>query len=172
MNKKDPVTGDLISINLLEYAVIVVNYFISSFILKTNHSALTKDPFPMLLNWADNQTAIAWTRKAASSNASGKALSRLLCAARINNPLGLTSDFIPGLSNETADAISRIQHSPGSPPNFSHFKSQLPKLHSCRRFLLSSDFLSTLLRALLEGLEPGVEITEMPGQWQPDSDII
>lgn len=117
----------------------------------------------MLLNWTGNRTAIAWARKAASTNSSGKALSCILCAAQRDQKLGLTSDFIQGKFNITADAISCIHPSSGCTPNFTTLKQVIPGLQGFHRFLISRQFLSILLQALLTGLDPGVDLPKIPG---------
>ena len=168
---RDYDTDSLVSINLLEFTVIIIDYAIAAYILKTSHSDLTSDPHPTLLNWADNMTAISWSKKAAASNTAGKSLSRIFAALRMDSALGLLSDFIAGKENIIANTISRF-HSPNSTPNFQNLSQQLPQLSSCRRFHLNNNFVSILLQALLKKHVPGTSIPKTPGHWQADSNSI
>eukprot|EP00978_Attheya_sp_CCMP212_P046585 scaffold400374_cov39-Attheya_sp.AAC.1 len=87
---RDPKTGETISINVLEYATVLINYAAA-----TDVFALINDPsapkYPVLLNWADNTATISWTKKMCKSSEGGKALSRILCSQMINNPMGLNA---------------------------------------------------------------------------------
>ena len=109
INKKDPTTGDLISINLLEFAVVIINYAAASYILSLCPPSMD-NPYPVLLNWADNMTCNKWAIKSATTNLAGRGLSRLLCSLMLNNILGLNSDFIRGIHNIIADIISRVPY--------------------------------------------------------------
>ena len=97
--------GEIISINLLEYIVIIINYAISTAIFKEKILG-AKFPHQTLLNWSDNRAAIAWTKQAAISTAGGKALSRIFCSISINNDLQCVSDYINTKQNVIADDIS------------------------------------------------------------------
>ena len=67
--------GTLTSINVLEYAVILVNYAAAYHFYHNNPDA--SDPFPMVLFHADNAASELWTEKACNSSLIGRALSRL-----------------------------------------------------------------------------------------------
>eukprot|EP00978_Attheya_sp_CCMP212_P027413 scaffold91767_cov39-Attheya_sp.AAC.1 len=101
---RDPKTGETISINVLEYATVLINYTAA-----TDAFALINDPsapkYPVLLNWADNTAAISWTKKMCKSSEGGKALSlsRILCSQMINNPMGLNAAHVAGVENILAD---------------------------------------------------------------------
>ena len=148
--------------------MVVITYIISSAVVKDNHKNLTQDPYPILLNWADNTTANSWTLKAAATNAAGKALSRIFCAARRGNVLGIIPKHIAGEANNTADAISRTNHTPGNPPDFARLL-KLSQLASCQRFQISNTLLSLILEALLHGLAPNVNLPKNIGQFVADS---
>ena len=108
---KDPSTGELISINLLEYATAIINYTDATVALQTDPSLLSKDnPFPVLLNFADNESTNSWIRKTPYSAPKHRALSRILYNLRVNNPLGLNSSYISTFDNFIADFISRLHH--------------------------------------------------------------
>ena len=171
IKKRDPSTGELISINLLEFAVIVVNYLISSLCLNDNPD-ITTDPYPSLINHADNTTAVSWTRKGATSNEAGKALCKILCAARINNRLGLTAQFLPGEKNIIADRISRVHPVSGNAPNFKKIIQEFPELANCRRFHPSKELLSCLFSALLKGQVTVEKLPSNLGHWTAGNDTL
>ena len=170
INKKDSSTGELISINLLEFAVVIINYATASYALSLRPSSAT-NPYPVLLNWADNMTANKWALKAATTNLAGRGLSRLFCALRLNNSLGLNTDFIPGHKNIIADRISRVPTVSGCPPDFNFLSQEFPELSSCHRFHPSPELVSCLLRALLSTLEPGVPVLKTLGHMSPEKDF-
>ena len=70
---------ELVSINLLEFAVEIINYAAIIMMFKENPS-LCSHGFPMLLNWTDNTTSKSWIRKAASKTKKEK-LSNVCCVA-------------------------------------------------------------------------------------------
>ena len=166
VSKKDPSTGELVSINLLEFAVIIINYAAATHALSLLPSS-KGNPYATLLNWADSMTANSWCHKAASSNLASRSLSRLLCILRINNSLGLNTDFIPGLDNIIADMISRLHPVAGSAPDFNILFQAFPKLKTCRRFHPSARLLSDLMHALLTGLSPGLQRPKILGHFTP-----
>ena len=143
--------GELISINLLEYVVIIINYAISSYFYKTDNLGRTYK-YQTLLNWSDNRSAISWTKHAAKSSAGGKALSRIFCSLCINNPLQCISDYINTKENIIADDISRMKLA--STSNIDTLLQDHPVLRSCTRFHLNPDFVSCLMQALLLGHSP------------------
>ena len=52
MHKNDPSSGDIISIKLLEFAVIIINYVIATHVIFSNGSLLSRiNLYPVLLNW-------------------------------------------------------------------------------------------------------------------------
>ena len=167
ITKKDPSTGDLISINLLEFAVVIINYAAATHALSLLPPS-NRNPFPVLLNRADNMTANKWSLKAATTNLAGRSLSRLFCGLRLNNPLGLNCDFLPGHLNTIADRISRVSSMPGSPPDFTFLSQEFPELASCQRFHPSPELLSCLLQALHSKLGPGIHQPTTLGQMSPE----
>ena len=157
-----------ISINLLEYAAIIINYAAASHVLSTRQPN-PKNPYPVLLNLADNMSANSWTKKACSSNLAGRGLSRLFCSLRLNNSLGLNAEFIPGSSNTVADAISRVRPFSGSATDFTQLMQDYPELNSCHHFHPSAELLSCLMQGLLSKLGPGVQIPKTLGHLTPDN---
>ena len=168
---KDPSTGELISINLLEYATAIINYAAATVAIKSNPSLLSKDnPFPVLLNFADNESTNSWIRKTPYSTSKHRALSRILCNLRVNNPLGLNSSYISTFDNFIADFISRLHHVDfGTPCDPSIILQKYPTLTSCQRFQMSQEFYSSLIKGLLKGLQPGLHLIKTLGHMLVDS---
>ena len=128
----DPATDTFISINILEYAVVVITYLISSEQLHLHPSYNThNDPAPILLAYSDNTTAESWTRKCCHSSEAGRALSRIMCCLQINNSLGILPEHISGEDNFIADKISRIHPVSGVAPSFDNILQEFPQLVSC-----------------------------------------
>ena len=135
----------LVSINALEFAVIIISYAAAcdSFALMKHHAT----PYPVLLNWCDNTTSSAWIARASRSSAKGKALGRILCSYMINSPLAIRSNHIKGTLNYIADKISRT-HSSYSYPNFTTLLQDIPQLRSCRRYHPNPELVSAIFQAL------------------------
>jgi len=150
--------GELISINLLEYIVVIINYAICTYIFNTKNLNSVHQHHT-LLNWSDNKSAIAWTKQAAISTTGGKALSRIFCSICINNDLSCTSDYINTKKNIIADDLSRIKFA--SPKSFSLLLQAHPVLNSCEMFPLNPEFISCLTHAVLSGHSPPLQM--LPG---------
>ena len=101
-------------------------------------------------------SAKSWIKKAATKTKKGKALQRIVCGLMINNPVGLQADFIPGIDNILADAISRVYSKPNSAICFRSLTKEFPMILSWKRFHPSQELLSLLFSALLEDQEPGL----------------
>ena len=99
-------TDELISINALEFVVIILNYAACKLAL-LEEPGKHETPAPILLNHADNTSAICWTKRAARSSPIGKALGLVLCSLLMNSPLALQSEHIAGGDNVLADKISQ-----------------------------------------------------------------
>ncbi|KAL7544775.1 hypothetical protein ACHAWF_013580 [Thalassiosira exigua] len=99
--------GKLISINVLEYAALIINYAAATLFYRLHPDVC--DPYPLALFFADNTAAESWMMKACNSSLIGRALSRLQCAMMINNPLGFHTGHVTTLQNVIADKISRIK---------------------------------------------------------------
>ena len=83
----------------------IINYAAITVLFRENPS-LCRHLYPLLLNWIDNMNSKSWIRKAASRAKKGKALQRLLYSLIINIPVGLKAEYIEGVLNVLADAIS------------------------------------------------------------------
>jgi hypothetical protein len=144
-NNKDQ---KLISINVLEYAGVIINYIASTHYFR-EHKNDPEDPYPTVLLYADNTTAEAWTIKACKKSMIGRSLALLQCALMINNHVGIHVDHITTKDNEIADRISRIDHETNSNKYFASITQDFPQLKSCRRFHPSPELVSSIMEVLL-----------------------
>jgi hypothetical protein len=150
-NKK----GRLISINVLEFISVIINYAAAFTALQLDGC---DDPHPVLLNLCDNKSAIRWTIRFCKESLAGRALGRLFCMLLVNSNLGINSEWISTHENEIADAISRLklandQHS----FDYSTLKQQFPELASCRTFHPSQEFLSIIWQCVLTQKTPTLQ---------------
>ena len=152
----------IISINLLEYAVIIINYAVVTSIIKEK-KLCEKYKYQSLLNWSDNKTAISWTKKAAISTESGKALSRIFCSLCINNNINCVPDYINTKENVVADKISRSDNLFAM--DLQKIMQEHTELQRCRRYQLNPEFLSCLTQALLHGQSPPLGQLPKTGHW-------
>ena len=125
-------TNELVSINLLEFVIEIINYAAIS-VLFAQQPSLCQHEYPLLLNWTDNTTAKSWIRKAATRTQKGKALQRILCSLMINNPIGIEAKHIAGINNNLADAISRVYTSSYSKLSFTKVFQEFPQMRSWNR---------------------------------------
>ena len=73
----DNKNGRLISINILEFVVVIIDYCAALTVVTTEN--VTDDPHPILLNSADIISAHSWTMNACKSPKAGRLLTRLFC---------------------------------------------------------------------------------------------
>ena len=146
---RDKAHPQFISINVLEYASIIINFAAMSLFFQ-QHPDPT-NPYPVALLFADNVAAEIWAIKGCKRSFIGRALGRLLCALLLNNPLGLSTDRVCTHDNEIADAISRLKSERDSLSFFSSLVHSYPQLRGCRRFVPSHALLSGITEALLTG---------------------
>ncbi len=144
----NPDKGKLISINVLEYATVLINYCAA--ILYFKHDNPSADPHPTVHIDADNTTAVSWATSGCKRGlAMGRALGRLQCALMLRNTLGLTSDYINTKDNWIADEISRIKRESDSLESFCSLIKRFPQLNGCRRYHPSAALISAITDALL-----------------------
>jgi hypothetical protein len=150
-NNKD---GNLISINVLEFIAIIINYAAAITAIELDGC---DDPFPVLLNMADNTSSIRWTNFACKSSLAGRALGRLLCMLLVNSRLGINANWLSSEANIIADDISRVNKSNDKTDyNFSHLKQTYPQLAKCRSFQPSPELLSLIWQAVLTKKSPSL----------------
>jgi len=99
--------GQLISINVLEFVTVIINYCAALTVVTTE--CVTDDPHPVLLNVTDNTAALNWTVHNCKSSTIGRMLARFFCCLLIDSPLGINSEWIATDKNELADEISRLK---------------------------------------------------------------
>ena len=163
-------TNSLVSINILEFAVEIINYAAVSTMF-ANNTDLCNHEYPTLLNWTDNMSSKAWIKKVASKSKKGKALQRILCSLMINNPLGIDTEYIPGEHNILADKISRIYSSSSSHYNINTLFTEFPQMVSWQRFHPSQELLSAIYLALLKEQGQGLRPPKNLGHFTPDKGI-
>ena len=140
--------GNLIDINLLEYAALLITDIIANTRV-SDLGILATDPNPHVLYYGDNTTSESWAEKGAKHSPAGRALGRLQCALMVNNPVHFRVEHISTEANVVADKISRILREAFLAHEFPRIVQEHPELAGCRRFHLSSSLISCLLETLL-----------------------
>lgn len=152
-NKK----GDLISINVLEFIAIIINYVATLTVLQLEPH-VTEDPYPVLLNLADNTSAIRWTNHACKDSLAGRALGRLFCMLLVNSDLGINAEWLSTTENVIADEISRLKNANKDTFfDYSTLKQKFPQLATCRAFQPSRELLSLIWLCVREQKSPSLE---------------
>ena len=164
-------SGNFISINLLEYVTIIITLAASISKIEQNRHSLTH-PNPTLSIQSDNITAVSWTRKAASSTQAGKSLAFILTSLLAQHQhIGLSSTHIAGKDNDVADEISRtssLANTSSHPFSIHVLKQKYPQLRGSLRFLPSPELLCAIWDALLlKPVHPLIKIASY-GHWQAD----
>ena len=139
--------GKLISINVLEYAALIINYVACYHFLVFREPDPT-NPHPVVLLYADNTTAESWFVKACKRSFIGRALGRIQGALMINNPVGINVAHVTSKDNEIADGISRIKREADTVFGMDSLFKDHPKLKSCPRFHPSAELVSLILDTL------------------------
>ena len=140
--------GNLVSINALEYASLIVNFVAATYVL-TTVSPSRGDPHPVVLLRADNRTAESWLIKASKSSQAGRALGYVQAALLINNPVGINVQHVTSEDNEIADRISRIASESVLLTEMEKIYQDHPSLTYCQRFHPSAELKSLILDTLL-----------------------
>ena len=106
LHKKDNEDGQLISINVLEFVMVIINYIAALHVVST--TSMTNDPYPVLLNVTDNATsALSWTLNACHKSNQKSVKGWPTSSVLINSPLGINSKWIRTHNKNTiADEIS------------------------------------------------------------------
>ena len=157
---KDDSAKDFISINVLEFVTIIINFAASLTAMSTDGHP--DDPYPVLLNFADNMSSVRWTNHYCKGSMKARALGMLFCCLLANCFLGINAQWLAGDLNEIADKISRTKNPSDRTDDGSHHRSfdysllkqQFPQLKPCRRFLPKREFLLLLWQTILTGRFP------------------
>ncbi len=150
--RSDNKDGKLISINVLEFVTVVINYCASLHVITT--TKFTDDPYPVLLNVTDNSSSLSWTTGSCKKSKIGRLLARFFCSLLINSPLGINSQWISTTANVIADDISRLkkdslQHSSHLSFDYSSLTQRYPELSHCSFFQLQPEMLSLIWEIVL-----------------------
>ncbi len=152
-----------ISINVLEFASVIINYCAALTVIETLN--VTDDPWPVLLAWCDNTSSVRWVTHACMKSEAGRALGRFFCALLMNSRLGINSKWISTEENFIADDISRLkqllmEQNPTNPHpsiDYSILFQKYPQLRTCKRFVPSDELISCIECCLLERSCPSLE---------------
>jgi hypothetical protein len=163
--KPDNKDGQLISINVLEFVTVIINYIASLHVItKTN---FMDDPHPVLLNVTNNTPALSWTTGACRRSKIGRRLARFFCSLLINSPLGINSQWISTVANEIADDISCLKKLLQQQSNCSHvsfdytsLQQKYPALNRCAFFQIEPKLISLIWDIVLNEKWPCHEETK------------
>jgi hypothetical protein len=146
----DGQSGDLIDINCLEYATVLINYAACMYYWVTLQNIDAKRiPYPKVLIKADNVSSEVWTVKGCKHSNIGRRLGRLQCAMMINNPVMLDTGRVDTKTNVIADRISRWECEADTSSGFLNLLQDFPQLRDCQRFHPSQELISLIWDALL-----------------------
>jgi hypothetical protein len=106
IHKKDNKDGLLISINVLEFVTVIINYCASLHMFTTK--IITDNPHPVLLNIID-ASALSWTNHTCRKSKLGRILAQFFCSLLINSSLGINSQWISTDNNKIVDDISQTK---------------------------------------------------------------
>ena len=147
----------MVSINVLEFITIIINYAGALTVLD-KEEGITDDPFPVLLNFCDNTSAIHWANHACKESLMGRALGRMLCMLLIDSRLGINAKYIKGTENDIADEISRVKETNAdSSYDYSKLKQMFPILKSCREFQPSRGLCSMIWQCVRTQSSPSLD---------------
>jgi hypothetical protein len=143
----------LISINVLEYITVIINYILALHVLEMTPN-ITNDPHPVLLNITGNSLALSWTLHTCKRSKIGRLLGRFFCSLLINSPLGINLQWISTIDNKIADGISRLKKQCTNTTSVPHFdytklKQTYPELTHCSFFQLEPSLISMIWEIML-----------------------
>ncbi len=153
LHKRDNADGLLISINVLEFVTVIINYCAALHTVLTKNP--TSNPYPVLLNVTNNASALSWTTGACHKSRIGHLLACFSCSLLINSPLSINSQWISTLHNAIADDISCAKTAASeythSYPSFdySSLQQKYPKLSHCSFFQPAPELISLIWEILL-----------------------
>ena len=87
---KDNSNKDLISINVLEFLTVIIDYCAAYTVITTQH--VTDDPHPVLLSMVDNTSAHSWTNHTCKGSMLGRLLTIFFCMLLMDYTLGMNSE--------------------------------------------------------------------------------
>ncbi len=153
LHKWDNADSRLISINILEFVTVIINYCAAlHMVLNMNP---TNDPYPVLLNVTDNASALSWTTGACCKTRIGRLLARFFCSLLIYLPLSINSQWISTLHNAIADDIYHANnvasdHTHSHPLfDYSSLQQKYPELSHCSFFRPAPELISLIWEIVL-----------------------
>jgi hypothetical protein len=144
--------GQLIDINVLEYAAIIINYIACHHVIRTRPPDGGADPHPIVLLLTDNSSSEAWAHKGARVSFAGRALRRLQAALMIANPVGYCTSHVPSKENVVADTLSRLPSESSLNTDFPYLCKTQKELSGCYQFHPKLELISCIMDALLKGI--------------------
>ena len=148
---------DLISINSLEFVVLIVNYCVAVEMLRYG---VTEDPNPVIQLVTDNTSALNWMIHTSKNSMVGRALARFFCGILIGSPVGINGKWINTHENVIADKISRFDPHTCQQTSFSKLKQEYPQLGPCRSFQISQELLLMIWDILLTKKCPDLKLVQ------------
>jgi hypothetical protein len=135
--------GMLVLINVLEFAMVIINYCAALHVVRT--SPVTDNPHPVILNVTDNSSALSWTLHTCKRSKIGIMLAHFFCSLLISLPLGINSQWISTIDKKFADNISCLkkQSDNNSSPAFDYtiLKQRYPELRHCSFFQIQPELI-------------------------------
>ena len=149
---KDNSNQNLISINVLEFLTVIIDYCAAYTVITTQN--VTDDPHPVLLSMADNTSAHSWTNHTCKGSLIGKLLAKFFCFLLVDFKLGINFEWISTYNHFIADEISRLKKLQASSSkhfsfDYSSLQQKYPQLKNCHFFQPSPSLLSCLWGILL-----------------------
>jgi hypothetical protein len=133
----------LVSINVLEFAMVIINYCAALHVVWT--SPLTNNPHPVILNVTNNLSALSWTHHTCKQSKIGQMLAHFFCSLLIKLLFGINSQWISTIDNKIADNISCLkkQSDNNSSPAFNYtiLKQTYPELRHCSFFQIQPELI-------------------------------
>ena len=137
----------MVTINDLEFAVIIINFAAATLCLRLMEDVLGSG-HPVLLNHTDNTSALAWLTKTPHNTRAGAALMRLFASLHKHSKWSIRAKYISTKDNEIADVITRPDLRDSSTHDLSSLILKYPELQQCRRFVPSDELISETSSAL------------------------
>ena len=160
MHLKNDLEQNVISINVLEYVTVILNYCgaLTAYLEDT----MNDDPHLVVLCVTDNISAKKWTTHTCKKSIIGQALACFLCGLIIGLQVGINAKWISTTANKIVDEISWLKKSHTSTAslfcyNFSKFKQDHVELKHCRFYHLSQELLSSIWETVLTRKLPDLE---------------
>ncbi len=161
--KQEYADGMLISTNILEFVMVIINYCAALHVIKT--TVITEDPHPVLLNITDNMSAFNWTIHTCKHSKLVCLLAHFFCSLLNNLPLGINSQWISTKENIIANDISCIkkESTSNSLPafNYSTLKQRYPELKHCSLFQIQPELISLTWEIVLTKKWPSHKEVQM-----------